>query len=165
MLLPNLKDKSVNKSMFLVCFLLMVFSCGTSKKASVPLKPKVSNTIVFLNYKLKKLPNGNKEVEFISKKVTEGILKKGVAEATNNPENLVCIQYNKNGKALNKTIIENPLRKSLEFIDDEMRLKTKVLDLKEADFSVRMQLDPKAKYVLMKNFLEDITLIKTKINP
>ncbi|XCF06125.1 hypothetical protein ABI125_15565 [Tamlana crocina] len=112
---------------------------------------------------MNKLADGKREVKYLNHVVRQGRLKKHFDEAGQEGD-LEATQLDKKNRVLNRMIIKNPLKKTLEFVDESKGFQTKALDLNEVSFSVRMQLHPKTSEVLIKSFSEDRDLIQTKIN-
>ncbi len=143
---------------------MLCLSCAGKKQAvhySVGLE--TSNSIIFLNYKMNKLTDGKREVEYLNHVMREGRLKKHFDEVGQEGD-LEVVQLDKKNRVLSRMIIKNPLKKTLEFVDESKEFQTKTLHLDEAPFSVRMQLHPETRVISVKPFSEDKTLNQTKID-
>ncbi len=124
--------------------------------------------IIFLNYALKRLPDGSKEVRLINNIISEGKFKNAnISDNSYFSENIICSQLDKNDSVLSSIYIPNPLSKDFEFINDSGQLQRKHVELDSAEFSVRMQLVPETYFIQIKevsgNAAENIHLLTTKI--
>lgn len=148
--------------------LVLFTSCGIKKTgiANNNFPPK----LIFLNYQIEKLENGEKSVQFINQIITDGKLKgnsnKYLKEGVTG--DLKCNQIDKNGMILHSTVVKNPLTKNIEYVDHSKNFKLKQVVLDSSQFSLRMQLHPKAKYISLIEIKElnknTKPLIKTKLN-
>ncbi|NJX14797.1 hypothetical protein [Tamlana crocina] len=160
-ILPHRIIKTVS---FFGLMVLICLSCaGRKYAANVSDGIEKSNSIIFLNYKVKKRADGKIEIEHLNHLVREGRLKKRF-DGAGQEGDLEVVQLDKDHRLLSRMLIKNPLRKTLEFADESKGLQTKTLNLDEATFSVRMQLHPETKQISIKPFSEDKSLIQTKIN-
>lgn len=146
--------------MVLLCFL----SCKNSKSLAETEELYKSNKVVFVNYKLFRLADGKRQVSYLNHTIKEGRLKRPVTTSPGKSNDLICVQYDNKHRKLYSVLIKDPLRKTLEHIDDEKQLQTQVLELDEAFFSVRMQLHPLTRFIAVRNFSEEENLMETPIN-
>jgi len=139
----------VSRIVYLLFFLIVAISCASKqntveKETIIPKKPQ----ILFLNYTIYKDKSGEKSIRLINKIKTEGRLKtknKDLEKTT-----IGDIEYHildGNSQVLEKISLKNPLLKTLEFINDFGKFEKRIIDLDSSQFTIRLQLDPKAKYI------------------
>ncbi|GAA3616559.1 hypothetical protein GCM10022396_38520 [Flavivirga amylovorans] len=149
----------------------MLLGCASKKSLStntnnIEKTPK----IIFLNYTIKKTSNDSRTVHFINKIITEGKLKDHNKNSKKEPVSgdLMCYQLDKKSNILQSIIIKNPLKKTVESLNDSKSFQTNSIDLNSTSFSLRLKLEPYAKYVSINEITQDkkevLPLIKTKIN-
>ena len=131
-------------------FIILLFCCcGTSKEiinqADKPIDPA---KIIFLNYTISQKSNELVVIKFIDKIIVEGKLK-ATSSIDFNPEEgaIKLIQMDSNHQPLDSISIENPLSKTVEFVDESGQFEKKTINLESAEFSVRMQLDSKTTFI------------------
>lgn len=69
--------------------------------------------------------------------------------ASNQKSDWLCIQFDGNNKALDQKVIPNPLHPTVEFVNDAGELQTKTIAIDSIEFSVRMQLKPGTRNVVL----------------
>ncbi|WP_221390703.1 hypothetical protein [Dyadobacter sp. NIV53] len=128
-----------------ICILLLLISCSASKKPGAGfVKPGAEpvSLLVFLNFKISKISDSeNSVIELISKKKVNGkiniINEIQPAQYTNY---LTIDLLDDNDNLVSTTIIEHPLYRQVEFTaDDNKKLLSKSISLKEESFFVRVQ--------------------------
>lgn len=67
----------------------------------------------------------------------------------NHSSSWLCIQYDRDHKALDQKVIPNPLQPTVEFVNDASELQTKTITVDSIEFSVRMQRVPGSKSVVL----------------
>ncbi|MDD7886408.1 hypothetical protein [Flavivirga sp. 57AJ16] len=152
-------------------FFIMLLGC-VSKQGLSTNTDKIEKTpkIIFLNYTIKKIPDGNKAIRFIDKKVTEGKLKNHNENSKQDPVtgDLMCYQLDKKSNILQSTVIKNPFTKTFEFVDASKSFQMKKIDLDSSRFSLRLQLNPNTEYISIHDISDSknkiIPLIKTQLN-
>ncbi|GAA3565115.1 hypothetical protein GCM10022395_14440 [Snuella lapsa] len=155
----------------MILIAVSTIACASKQNAIL----NVNNTsfpprLIFLNYVIKKNSDDTKTVQFVNKIVTEGKLKKQSEEyiKTGAPGDLKCIQLDKNGNKLHYTIIKNPLIKSIEYLNDDKSFGRKIEELNRAPFSLRLQIDPRTKSIIITEISlsekEEHTLITTNLD-
>ncbi len=136
----------------LICFIL---SCASKKQAT----PKSAITkeetisiskpqIIFLNYLLVKNAQGEKSITLINQIKTEGKLKgkpKNIANTSSG--DLEYILLDKDYNSIEKHALKNPLKKTVEFVNDFGNFEKRTLDLDRVEFTIRIQLPPEAKHM------------------
>ncbi|MBU2939347.1 hypothetical protein KO494_07325 [Lacinutrix sp. C3R15] len=150
-----------------IVVLLCIFSCASNKQVIAESPETISTSqILFLNYVLVKNDQDEKSITLINKINTEGILK-GKPENIQNPE-VEDLEYSildKDFNELEKGALKNPLKKTVEFVNDFGNFEKRVLDLDSVQFNIRLQLPAKAKYIVITELTntESIQHITTKI--
>ncbi|WOD42296.1 hypothetical protein [Hwangdonia lutea] len=154
--------------------LLMAFVCATihscASKKDVTQNATIEETnpkLIFLNYKISEDSKGKKNIQFINKIITDGKLKKNIPINNGVSGDLICHQLDKNLNVLQSITIKNPLVKNFEYVDDSKQFQRKEVVLKEAEFSLKLKLEPNTKYFSI-NEITSLSskpklLIKTKI--
>ena len=149
-----------------------MFLCCASKKNFEENTNQIESTpkIVFLNYSIEKKSDGSRSVQYVDKIVTEGKLKSYYNNASEslNSGDLECFQLDKNSNTLHRSIIKNPLAKTIEYPNDSLSFETKSIDLNRAKFTIRIQLETNTKYIRIFEIDEKKInlkpLITTKLN-
>lgn len=92
-------------------------------------------------------------MELVSKIITEGQLKEDF-ESLENPKkgDFVLLQLDPKGQAHDTIYIANPLIKNIEYVGEEGQLGKKTVNLKSAQLSLRVQLEPPAKEIYIRLF-------------
>ena len=150
---------------------LLIISCATKQTTATNTKiAEVYPKLIFLNYTISKNEMGNKKIQFINKIQTEGKLKnvsnKYLKFGTLG--DLKCSQLDKDSVEIISVIIKNPLIKHIEIISDSLIFENKIIELRNAPFSLRLQLHNKTKFIAI-NEIEDslqntLPLFITKID-
>jgi len=110
--------------------------------------PQSTPKIIFLNYKIFRNTDGMVEIKLLNKIITEGKLKENLKKGfIPKEEDIQCIQMDSKSLSINSIYISSPLNKVVEFVNDSGQLEKKVIKLDNAEFSVRMQLNPKTKFI------------------
>lgn len=148
---------------------LVSYSCGSNKgtKTSKDIyKVEQTPKIVFLNYAIKKSTTSSNTIQFISSKKVNGKLKnqKKIIDDKGNPEDLICSQFDAASTTLSQQLIKNPLSKHIEYVDETKNFKIAKMELDSAEFTVRLQLYPKTKYIAIHYNNEERPLVLTKVN-
>ena len=134
-------------------------SCASKKDVAkseniVEINPK----LIFLNYTLTEEVNGAKTIDFISETVTDG-------KARNRSNkyikigrigDLKCSQLDNKSEILKSIFIKNPLNKSNEFVNDSLQLESKASKLKKVSFSLRLQLHPNTKKIVISEIIDSL---------
>ncbi|WP_370477895.1 hypothetical protein [Tamlana flava] len=168
---PNIFYKSFAQVLLLMFVLLDVASCGS--KRSIPqadAQTEANPKIIFLNYTISKSDDGHKQALLLNKTITDGKLKKASSNYINSGEigDLKCIQLDKQSKELQVVTIKNPLSKIVEFVNDSLIFERKQIDLENVTLSLRLQLNTKAKYIVISEIVDSLkqskTLAKTELD-
>ncbi|TGV02028.1 hypothetical protein [Flavivirga rizhaonensis] len=145
-------------------FFMMLLGCASKQSLSTNTN-KIEKTpkIIFLNYTIKKTSNGNRTVSLINKIITEGKLKDHNKNSKKEPVSgdLMCYQLDKKSNILQSIIVKNPLKKTVESLNDSKSFQTSHIELKHTSFSLRLKLEPQTKYIS----INEITQVKKEIKP
>lgn len=141
---------------FLFLLYACITSCAGSKSTSEATVGGVEQTedqaqIIFLNYSIKKNTGNVPHIEFISKIVAEGNLKSGLMHHAEPREgDLNCLTLDENKRPLSSILVPDPLKRRVEYQQEDGSLTTRELSLDSTVFSVRMQLENASRYVAVK---------------
>lgn len=127
---------------------------NTTDDVSITSTPK----IIFINYKVSKKIDETIKVDLINKIIAEGSLKMNDQKENNNDNNFTCTQIDKNLLPIDSLYISNPLIKNIEFITSSGLLDKKRIELDSTEFSIRMQLNSRTKFITLK--MRNLTLSK-----
>ncbi|MBU2928777.1 hypothetical protein [Winogradskyella psychrotolerans] len=154
-----MKILHIIKITFSLVFIFCLFSCVGKKPIITEEQQITPPQLLFLNYKIEKVAD-TKTVSLINQITTDGKLKATILDK-NNPTtgDLECIILDKDFNSLEKYSIKNPLKKTIEFINDSGEFEKKILDLDNAQFSLKLQLPPHSAFVLI-NEITDREIIK-----
>ena len=131
---------------------------------------EINPKLIFLNYKISEDSKGKKNIQFINKIITDGKLKinSNAYIKSGNSGDLVCNQLDKKSNILQSITIKNPLVRNFEYVDDSKTFKTKKVELKDTEFSLKLKLESNTKYIVIEEITQSLTkarlLIKNKIN-
>ena len=152
--------------------LALHFSCA-SKKNKVANETDIETLppkIVFLNYTISKDSNGKKHIRFINKIITDGKLKNNSDTyfKTGTVGDLKCSQLDKDSVAIKTIIIENPLSKTIEYLNDSLIFESRKMELNRAPLSLRLSLYDQTKYISIAEITDSLQnsrpLITTKLD-
>ncbi len=158
-------------NLIIALVLICITACTTTKKvAQNTTVEELNPKLIFLNYTISENNKGKKNIQFINKIITDGKLKISSNEYIKSgiAGDLICTQLDKNSNILQSITIKNPLVKIFEYVDDSKTFKTKKVELKNTEFSLKLKLEPNAQYIsiyeIEKKLAQTKPLIKTKIN-
>ena len=163
------QKKNINiKTLALILFLALQFTACGSKKIISTNNENYPPKLIFLNYNIDKFENGKKSIRFINKIITDGKLKHNQYQENGTLGDLECNQLDKNSNILQRIVLKNPLVKVIEYIDETKNFKVKKVTLSSTEFSLRLKLEPNAKYVTINEISYPNSkvkfLLKTEIN-
>ncbi|PIA81146.1 hypothetical protein BFR04_15735 [Gaetbulibacter sp. 4G1] len=158
-------------NLIIALVLICITACTTTKRvAQNTTVEELNPKLIFLNYTISENNKGKKNIQFINKIITDGKLKISSNEYIKSgiAGDLICTQLDKNSNILQSITIKNPLVKIFEYVDDSKTFKTKKVELKNTEFSLKLKLEPNAQYIsiyeIEKKLAQTKPLIKTKIN-
>ncbi|MEN3322838.1 hypothetical protein VP395_03805 [Mariniflexile soesokkakense] len=166
-----MKTKSLNNYTytFLLLLLALHISCASKKNIVIENINKDSlPKLVFLNYTISRNDSGEKNIQFINKKITDGKLKNNNYIKIGEIEDLKCLQLDKDSTEITSVTIKNPLSKIIEFVNDSLIFEKKKTDLQNAPFTIRLQLHSQTKFIAINEVTDSLqntkTLIITKLD-
>lgn len=137
------------KNILYFIILCLTISCNTKQQVISEHKEITPSTeILFLNYELIKGMYNQKDIRFINQITTDGKLKEKPKQI-NHPNNgdLKYTILDKDYQKIESYFIKNPLRKTVEFVNDLGNFEKKIIDLNSVQFSIRIQRPVNAKYI------------------
>lgn len=153
---------------FIGSLFLIFCACGLQKKhtEALPVVEEPKPKIIFLTYTLSEAPSGERSMTFVSQKIVDGKLKRnssnGIEKASEG--DLICSQFDENSQLISRTLIKNPLKKTVESLIPTLGFESKALLLQQTKFSTRIALKRQTKIITISNFTNTKTLISTKID-
>ena len=162
-----------NLHIFLLLSLVVLQISCTSKKNLVTNETvieEVSPKLIFLNYTISKDKNGVKNIQFINKIITDGKLKNNTERylKMGTMGDLKCSQLDKDSIEIKTVMIQNPLSKIMEYMNDSLIFENKKMALNSAPLSLRLQLSSKTKMVVVSEIIDSLQnsrpLITTKLD-
>ena len=168
-----------NKIYSPIALALLVFSsllscrvgndANAAKEAAAPnLNPEP--TLLLLHYCIKKTPMGSAcEIRLVSQSNAAGKLKPDIRKAAEPiPGDLICLALNASNQPIQQIRIENPLRKTLEYVDADGQFAVKTIETDSAHFLLRFPYDPQIKTIALDQVnapgKANIRLLRTKID-
>ncbi|REE08660.1 hypothetical protein DFQ09_106127 [Winogradskyella pacifica] len=148
---------------YLLTLLIALLSCASKQHIVTEEEPIITQPkLLFLNFEITKL-NDIKSVSLINQIKTDGKLKGHTSEDTKGDiGDLEYLILDKDLNQLEKHYIKNPLKKVIEFVNDSGNFEKKMLDLDRSEFSLKLQLKPKAEYIAINEITsEGITKLNT----
>jgi hypothetical protein len=129
----------------IVMLLLVLFltSCSLLRRMendSGKIQAQRSDVILFLVFKISKDSVQNKNViEPVSQDQSPGQIK-AEPDSPNEFEDYLTVEVFEQNRRANVIIVEHPLRKHIEYVDDHGMLASKLVELDQAEFFIRVQL-------------------------
>lgn len=164
----EMKDfrKFIINSLIILFLILNFSSCKISKQnisadySALETKPMIA----FLNCSiLYDTISQEHKMLLISKIITEGKVKETNKHSeTNEKGEFKYCMLDKNNKIISQTYIPNPLIKTIEYVDESGSLAKKDIKLDSTQFSLRISLDPEAKYISFDIHKNQLLLIDLK---
>lgn len=135
----------------LLLLTVLIIGCKTTKELPIAETVEPSGPqLIFVNYKITKTQNDLEYVEVIDKLIVAGQMKVNRNKIpTINNRYFQCIQLDHKEEVLHTDYFTNPLLKDVEYVDKEGQLGRKLIEVDSADLSIRLQLDPKARFILL----------------
>ncbi|PKQ43517.1 hypothetical protein [Confluentibacter flavum] len=164
--------KKSHPYLLLIALLALQISCASKKTIEVneTINEAIPPKLIFLNYTISKDANGNKHIQFINKIITDGKLKNNTETylKTSAVGDLKCTQLDKDSIEIKTVIIENPLSKIIEYVNDSLIFESKKIELNRAPLSLRLALHDKTKYIIISDIIDSLQnsrpLITTKLD-
>ncbi|MGJ8549704.1 hypothetical protein [Winogradskyella wichelsiae] len=147
------------KMTYLFVLLISLLSCASTQQLvtdKAPEKPQAK--LLFLNFEIVKL-NDTKSVSIINQITADGQQKRNRnKDISGTIGDLECVLLDKDYNQLETYYIENPLHKIIEFINDSGDLEKKILDLDRSEFSLKLQQNPHAEYIIINEITTEGTI-------
>ena len=120
---------------------LTFYCCRPVRHTYEPLEPKETESarMIFLSFSVQADSSGKSVIQLISKKESDGTIK-GKSPIVTSPTHLVVSLLDKSGTVKVEEIVEHPLLREVEYTNEKNELARKALNLKNAEFFVRMKL-------------------------
>jgi hypothetical protein len=156
----------------LILLLALQISCASKKTLTVneTINEALPPKLIFLNYTISKDAHGNKHIQFINKIITDGKLKNNTETylKTGTVGDLKCSQLDKDSVEIKTVIIQNPLSKIIEYVNDSLIFESKKVEMHAAPLSLRLPLHDKTKYITISDIIDSLQnsrpLITTKLD-
>jgi hypothetical protein len=152
---------------------ILAFACNPPRHASSINHPEKVHAegpgILFLNYVISRdSATSTYSALLIHMVLRDGTIKENNAPAAQGKENdLKLLVLDQDQRPLSYQIIPNPLDKSVEYVNDARQLERKMIHLDSAQVHVRLQLEPGASSIVLKQIVgdnhEESLLLKTSI--
>ena len=146
--------------------ILLAYACAISTRYPFKNNEKTDPKILFLNYTMSKSKTRETKVALANKIIVKGKIKDNSIKIDDNRlGNLECIQADDKLNSIKTIYINNPINKTIEYVNDNGEFEKKQIKLDSAQFSIRMQLDSKTKFILIKqiNQLDKQNVLLSKI--
>lgn len=150
----------------IVLLMVATISCGTKKQLQKKtIEIEENPKLIFLNYTVSKKENGEKNIVLINKIAADGRLKKDNKNYLNNGVigDLTCTQLDKNYNTIQTILIENPLSKVIEFVNDSLIFEKRIVDLDNIELALKLQLDDRTKSIIISEIIDSLQTSKTLI--
>lgn len=108
---------------------------------TIPYDPQ----LLFVTFKIRQDSNAS-VISLLEKQLVKGTLKSN-PEISNANDRIYVVQLTRDKTELLGYYIDHPLRKSVESVNDQQEFSTRWIELQEADFFVRIALEPTCVYL------------------
>lgn len=138
--------------------MLHLVSCTVPHKTTnTSTNDKITNEtpkIIFLNYLIvNDTIKQEYRIRLINKIITEGKIKENtIISKTPAIDDIEYIVLNNESQVLTRNYIANPLHRTLEYVTDNGQLAKKDIQLDSTQFSLRIPLDPSARFISMERY-------------
>ncbi|MDO6760875.1 hypothetical protein Q4566_11740 [Tamlana sp. 2_MG-2023] len=144
-----------------------VQACKTAK-TEIPIATTIEENpkIIFLTYSISEAPSGERSMQFVSQKIVDGSLKNNSDRSVQNAVDgdLICLQFDEQSNIISRSLIKNPLKKSIESLNESKSFEMQSINLNKTKFSTRIALKSQTRNITISNFANSKNLISTKIN-
>lgn len=137
----------------------LAVSCKTTRQSANTVTPEeyvteISPRIAFLTYSIiNDSTSGVPRVNLVNRKITEGRIKNPVLKSRNPAiDDLEYIILDGEAQVLIRNFLQNPLRKDVEYVTPDGDLARQEIKLDSARFTIRLQLDPSARQIVMERY-------------
>lgn len=124
---------------------LAFYCCHSARHTYQPLEPQATESpkMIFLSFSIQADSSGKNIISLISKKEVDGATKVK-PQVTASPNHLIISLLDKSGGTKGEEVIEHPLLREVEYTNEKNEFTSKALNLKNAEFFVRMKLPESA---------------------
>ena len=141
----------MNKQIFLfpIVAILLIISCKTPQSTQAPgiLFLPDQPQILFLNLSIEKQEKGEK-VTLVETMLSKGTLKKDyLSNIEVKPLHLRCSFLNSEKQVTKTTLVPNPLKQRIEYMDDNGQLNSNIVVSDNGQFTLRTQVEPDMIYL------------------
>ncbi|MBU2949509.1 hypothetical protein KO493_02225 [Tamlana agarivorans] len=137
-------------------------------KTEIPIETTIAENpkIIFLTYSISETASGKRSMQLVSQKIVDGYLKPNNDRSAQNAVDgdLICLQFDGQSNIISRSLIKNPLKKSVESLNESKSFETQSINLNKTKFSTRIALRSHTKHLTISNFVNSENLISTKIN-
>src|SRR5262245_22948285 len=95
--------------------------------------------MVFMTFSIHNDSTTKSEIKLLSKKEADGKIK-GLSPTVTSPTSLTVALLDRGGQVLVEEVVEHPLYREVEYTNDRNEFERKALNLKDAEFFVRIKL-------------------------
>ncbi len=152
------------KILFFLCLGLLCISCHTTRSSPIEEKSELraGPHILFASFQFT-----NDNVSVVSKLITKGQLKPSRQEDRQLAvEDLVLVELDIDKQILGKHELENPRRRKVEYVNDDGKLESQIVEVADAQFTFRIQLHEDTQVLDLKEWdgQKEINLMTIDLN-
>ncbi|KAB1067491.1 hypothetical protein F6U93_10615 [Tamlana haliotis] len=165
--MKNFSFKRYKATILLAIVLGFVQACKTTKtETPIETTTEENPKIIFLTYSINESPSGERSMTFINQKTVDGYLKPNSDHSANNAVDgdLICLQFDEQSNIIDRSLIKNPLKKTIESLNDSKSFETETVHVTTTKFTNRISLKRNTKIITISNFANSKNLISTKIS-
>lgn len=153
---------SIGRIALVTCFFL--YRCQPIAHSYQPPEQAVANPkMIFLTFSIQADSVEKNKIQLIGKKEADGPIK-GKSPAASSSTHLVVSLVDRAGQVLLEETIEHPLLREVEYTNDKNEFERKALNLKNAEFFVRMKLPATADRVLITEVIKEQKVNSVEFN-
>ncbi len=124
------------------------------------------NKIMFVNLLFEQDNNGNRSIDILSAKVTEGKLKTykqkryttKSGELLLQPGKILCTLLDQSGAVMSQTMIDDPLYKELEYPGEDGHMETASVRLNSERYSIRLPFNSQYDSMKLEKIKDDLSV-------
>ncbi len=134
--------------LLLILLVLLLFGCKPTSLTYLHQETQPSSSvesIVFLSFSIQK-DTAASVILLIEKNIVTGSLK-SAPEDSPAPDRLIISQLTSENKEINSSSIAHPLRKQVEFVNENQLFESKLVEQDHAEFFVRLGLTKESSYI------------------
>ena len=143
---------------------VLLYCCQPAQHSYQPPQTETAPPkMVFMTFSIHNDSTGKSELKLLSKKEADGKIK-GKSPAVTSPTNLTISLLDGRGKVLVEEVIEHPLYREVEYTNDKNEFERKALNLKDAEFFVRINLPLTADRALVTEVIDQKKVNSVEFN-